>query len=106
MSDWLSPSWARARPNASRTDLPILRVAVVMSGSQEFQRLGGLGLGQRLSVVVGVLRQNRLDRPTLDGAGHDHAGLALRCRGLVERCQHFVEVVAVDLLGGPAERLP
>src|SRR5262249_53499931 len=108
-SGWASPSFSRARPNASRTDLPILRpaVAVLMaSGSQEFQRPLRLLGGQRLAVVVGVLRQDRLDRPALHRPGGGDARLAPGRGRLVQRGQDGADVVAVDLLGEPAERLP
>src|SRR6516165_9556941 len=84
MSGCCAPASASASPNASRVDLPSLRsspcsLAAVMaisssaacgfairSDTDDLQRLGLLLLGQRLAVVVGVLGEDRLDRPALD----------------------------------------
>src|SRR5262249_25297108 len=62
--------------------------------------------GQRLAVMIRILRQEMLNRIALDRASNDDAGLALRLLGLIEGGEHFVQIVPVDLLGEPAERLP
>src|SRR5581483_2513024 len=63
-----APTCARARPKASRVDLPILGVDIfsISSDTEHLQRRGRLGLRQRLAVVVGVLAEQALDGPALD----------------------------------------
>src|SRR5262249_20192337 len=88
-----SPSCARARPQASRVDLPISRgdaVAVVMCrissqahgrlamgpgflSSNHLKSLGRLVGRQWLAVVIRVGRKQGLDRPALDRAGDQDA---------------------------------
>src|SRR5688500_5662240 len=70
------------------------------------QRLLRFFLRQRLAVVVGVAAQKMLDGVALDRARDDDARAALALPGLLERGHHLTQVVAVDLLGEPAERLP
>src|SRR5262249_35443963 len=99
MSLCSAPAFSSATPNASRVALPIFIVFPSLFGSAGVQQRQGLlllVLGQRLAVVVGVLGQDRLDRPALDGPGDDDARPALGRGGLPEGGQHLLEVVAVD----------
>src|SRR5262245_33129465 len=66
-SGYCSPSFARARPKASRVLLPIFMMTPLHP--EQFQRLLRLLGSQRLAVVVGVLGEDRLDRVALDRAG-------------------------------------
>src|SRR5262245_56546517 len=82
-----SPRAARASPNASRVDLPSFISPVswyALLCAQECKRLVRLFRRQRFAVMVRVARQDRLDRPALDGLRHDDARLALVINRLLE----------------------
>src|SRR5262245_61754420 len=109
MSRYCSPIFASAIPNASRTDFPIFIVVFSLVRSASIQQGQGLFLfvaRQRLAVMVGVLGQNRLDRPALDRLGDDDTRPALHRGGLLQGVEGLLLIVAVDLLCEPAERLP
>ena len=55
-------------------------------------------------MMIGIAAQQMLNRVALDSAGDDGAGPALVGKSFVEGRVHLDEVVAVDLLGKPAER--
>src|SRR5262249_46150931 len=100
MSAFVSPSWARARPNASRVALPSFITGP--SYTDDFQSFLRFFRRQRQAVVVRIV-DDVADRITLDRVGDDRAGLPFGRGGFAKRGQHFRQVVAIDVLREPAE---
>src|SRR5262245_30075909 len=102
MSGLVSPSLAKAKPNASRVALPSFMAGLHSDDFQCFFRFFG---SQRHAVVIRVV-DHIADRIAFDRMGDDGAGLVLGSGDLAEGGEDFIQVVPVDLLREPAARFP
>src|SRR5207244_3385925 len=91
-SELSSPSFAKARPKASRVDLPIfMNHTPHRSWLRVYEGQGFVLLffRQRLAVMIRVLGQQILDRVSLHRAGDDDAGSAFGLGGFLKGGKDF-----------------